>query len=97
MVFMPMIINNKIFMGLPEAVQKGLEKAALESAANNRQYMLKKGNEMVADMGKKGLQISRPDLTPFRQAVRPVWEKYAERVGGMKRIESVSELQADCK
>jgi len=97
MVFMPMIINNKIFMGLPEAVQKAVQKAALESAANNRQYMLKKGNEMVADMGKKGLEIARPDLAAFREAVGPVWEKYAERVGGMKRIETVLDLQADCK
>ena len=52
---------------------------------------------MVEDMGKKGLEISRVDLTPFREAVKPVWEKYAERVSGLQRIEKVLELQADCK
>jgi tripartite ATP-independent transporter DctP family solute receptor len=96
MVFMPLIINNKFFMGMPEDVQKGLQKAALESANNNRQYMLKKGTEMVEDMGRKGLEISRIDLTPFRDAVKPVWEKYSERVGGMQMIEKVLALQADC-
>ena len=30
-----------------------------------------------------------PDLTPFRDAMKPVYEKYAARVGGQQAIQAV--------
>jgi len=91
------IINNDFWRGLPKDVQAGLKKAALEAAVDNMHWMEGYQNKIYAIFKKAGLKFSYPDLAPFRKAVRPVWVKYADRVGGMQRIEYVESLQKTCK
>ena len=36
-----------------------------------------------------GVRITNPDREPFRAAARSVYEEWADRVGGMARIEAI--------
>lgn len=91
------IINNKFYEGLPKDVQVGLSKAAREAADNNAHWIVSNQKKIYAIFKKAGLKFDHPDLAPFREAVKPVWAKYADRVGGMQRIEYVEQLQKSCK
>jgi TRAP-type transport system periplasmic protein len=97
MVVTSVIINNKFYEGLPKDVQAGLERAAQEAAAENMVWMNDYQNKIFEAFKKAGLKFAHPDLAPFRKAVQPVWAKYADRVGGMQRIEYVQSLQKACK
>ena len=97
MVVTSVIINNKFYEGLPKDVQAGLSRAAQEAAAENMVWMNNYQNKIFEAFKKAGLKFAYPDLAPFRKAVQPVWKKYADRVGGMQRIEYVQSLQKACK
>ena len=97
MVVTSVIINNKFYEGLPKDVQEGLSKAAKEAAADNAAWMEEYQNKIYKIFQKSGLKIDHPDLAPFRKAVQPVWAKYAQRVGGMERINYVEKLQSACE
>ena len=97
MVVTSVIINNKFYEGLPKDVQAGLSRAAQEAAAENMIWMNNYQNKIFEAFKKSGLKFAHPDLAPFRKAVQPVWAKYADRVGGMQRIEYVQSLQKACK
>lgn len=90
------IVNNDFFEGLPKPVQEGLQRAAREAAVENMAWMQNFEQKIYDAFEKAGLKFNQPDLTPFREAVRPVWEKYAERVGGAERIKLVQDLQKSC-
>jgi tripartite ATP-independent transporter DctP family solute receptor len=91
------IINNKFFEGLPKDVQAGLERAALEAAKSNMVWMEGFEQKIYDHFQKAGLKIDHPNLDAFRDAVQPVWKKYADRVGGWERIKHVEQLEAQCK
>ncbi len=97
MVVSSVIINNKFYEGLPKDVQAGLTRAAQEAAVANSAWMSDYESKIFAAFKKAGLKFDHPDLVPFRKAVLPVWKKYADRVGGMQRIEYVESLQKTCK
>ncbi len=90
------IVNNKFYKSLPKDVQAGLDKAAKEAALNNMLWAEGYQNKIYQSFKKAGLEIDHPDLTSFRDAVKPVLTKYADRVGGMQRIEYVETLQKTC-
>jgi hypothetical protein len=60
-------------------------------------YMKNNESTIMGHFRKAGLKFSEPDLAPFRSAVKDVWGKYADRVGGWDRINRVQELQKQCK
>ncbi|MGY9001813.1 MAG: TRAP transporter substrate-binding protein [Rhodospirillales bacterium] len=96
-VVVSVIMNNKAFNKLSKKVQVGLTRAAQEAATDNMNYMKNNESTIMGHFRKAGLKFSEPDLAPFRSAVKDVWGKYADRVGGWDRINRVQELQKQCK
>jgi TRAP-type transport system periplasmic protein len=48
----------------------------------------------LADLHTKGMQIvEHPDLAPFQAATKPVYDKYAEQVGGWAKIKAVQDTK----
>jgi len=82
-------MNNKFFTGLPKEVQQQLEKAAYESTIYITGWARGVNGDIVDRYKEKGMKIDYPDLKPFVEKVKPVWEKNAKRVGGMERIQKV--------
>jgi len=83
-------VGAKWFAGLSKDYQDAIMAAAEEA----RDWFDKTfdADEAAAliDVRKRGMEIiETPDLAPFVAAVRPVYDKYAERVGGWKMIQAV--------
>lgn len=91
------IVNNDFFESLPPEAQDGLKRAAKEAAKQNMTWMKDFEKEIYAKFEQAGLKTNNPDLAPFREAVKPVWAKYADRVGGAALIEQVETLQDQCQ
>ena len=91
------IINNDFYEGLPPEVQEGLNRAAKEAAAENNEWMEDFEEEIYAKFEAAGLKANTPDLAPFQSAVTPVWDKYADRVGGKPLLDEVQALQETCQ
>jgi len=97
MVVLSVIINNRAFEKLPKKAQKGIARAAREAAKVNMNWAKDNEQKTYGLFEKSGLKFSYPDLKPFQEAVKPVWGKFAERVGGWERIKRVQNLQKKCK
>ena len=83
-------IGAKWFAGLPKTHQDAIMVSAEEARAwFDAQFDTEEAAALV-DVRKRGMEIiETPDLAPFVAAVRPVYDKYADRVGGWKMIQAV--------
>jgi len=64
----------------PEQQQIALE-SALEAAKYNRKLDNDSEAEWLQSLKEKGMQVSEPDLSLFRDAVKSVYEKYEQQYG----------------
>jgi TRAP-type C4-dicarboxylate transport system substrate-binding protein len=61
--------------------QKRVQESAQAAAEHNRAYDNEKEAEWLQFLKDKGMEVTEPDLSLFREAVRPVYEKYEEQFG----------------
>ena len=83
---MSLDVFNKNFT--PET-QKILVDAAKEAAAHQRNWIAENEARQLKEIEAKGMQISYPDLAPFREAAKPVYLKYSDRFGNL-----ITEIEA---
>ena len=88
-----LIINDKYFSGLPKAMQKAVLMAARDTIAWANAYAEENEKDIMRGFARKGLTIAAPDLKPFREAVRPVHRKFADKVGGIDLINRILKMQ----
>jgi len=85
-----LLMNLKKFKSLPEAYQQAISEAAAEMAIFERQLMFQANQNAKASLLAKGVNITRIDNGPFRQAMQPIYEEfpmlatYIERIKGVK-------------
>lgn len=70
------------------------QKAIVEEAAANmveleRELYAKSEADYLAELEKAGVNITYPDRAPFKEASKKAYEKFAEQVGGMEKIEAI--------
>ena len=87
------IINDKYFNGLPKEIQEGVQKAATASTDWLTGYSEAFDEGLIAKFAAKGLKIDRPDLKPFVDAVKPVYKKFAKKLGGIELINKIIDMQ----
>jgi tripartite ATP-independent transporter DctP family solute receptor len=68
-------ISEKKFQSLPVDVRDAIVLAGAESAAYERDVYAKSDAELVEPLKKLGVQITRPDPAPFREASKEVYNK----------------------
>ncbi len=78
----PMAISEKTWAKLSPEDQKAITKAAQEAGAWNRAEVKANEEKQLAEMASKGAKINAPNLTPFRDAVKPTYEKAKAKWGG---------------
>lgn len=88
------MMNNKKFESLPQDLQKVVLDAHKGSCELSAQLMSKAAEESLKKMIEKhGVKYSTPDMTPFREKVRPLyikWEKEGKLPKGiLEYIESI--------
>jgi len=83
-------IGLRWFNGLSKAHQDAIMASAEEAQAWFDAQFDKEEAAALEEVRKRGMEIiETPEIAPFVAAVRPVYDKYAERVGGWKMIQAV--------
>ena len=77
----PLAISEKTWQKLSAADREAVTKAAKEAAAWSRKEVAAAEEAQLADMQSKGAKIARPNLTSFRDSVKPVYAKSKEKFG----------------
>jgi tripartite ATP-independent transporter DctP family solute receptor len=79
------VMNLKLYKGLPPHIQKAITEAASEAVPYNLQLLIDEDRTTEKFLKEKGMVMNDiPDIRPFRKAVEPVFEKYMakdKRVG----------------
>jgi TRAP-type C4-dicarboxylate transport system substrate-binding protein len=83
------MVSDRFLQKLPPDVQQGLLAAAAESMPEQR-LVFRQGDIAALDRLKaRGVIAETADPKPFSDASKPVWDKFANDVGGREAIEAV--------
>lgn len=82
-VFSPAMISiaKARFDSLPKEQQDIIAKAAQESALYQREQITKMEDEQVAQLKELGMEVTNPDVTPFREATKAVYDEFRGELG----------------
>jgi tripartite ATP-independent transporter DctP family solute receptor len=69
------LINAKFFNALPAELQSLIDDASRQAGTFQTEIVLKEQADLLGKIKDSGVEILALDLAPFRQAVRPVYEK----------------------
>jgi tripartite ATP-independent transporter DctP family solute receptor len=86
-----LICSNKVISKLPEDIQAKVREAAEAATAEQRSAMMKMTDEALATLKSKGIEFETVDVSLFRDKVSSVYEKNADKVGGMAAIEELTQ------
>lgn len=87
-------IMSKVFYDqLPAEYQVVIDKAAKIMTEKEREFYRANDESMLAEIEKAGVKVTYPDRTPFMEASKAVYEKWAPKVGGMDQINKVINFQ----
>jgi TRAP-type transport system periplasmic protein len=85
----PVIMSKKYFDKLPPDLQRIVDQTLRELVDYERDLYTKVGVEKFEQLKAAGVKITYPELGPFKEASKRVYDKWAERVGGQKRIDDI--------
>lgn len=74
---MPFVINEPFFKSLTPEQQEIVKKAAIEAQNLNRQIIKKQTEDFLSELEKKGMIVSKPDLSLFKAATKEVSKKFS--------------------
>lgn len=77
----PMAISEKTWQKLSAQDRDAIARAAKEASDWSRKEVSSNDDRLLADMTAKGAKVSRPDIGPWREAVKPVYAKAREKYG----------------
>jgi TRAP-type transport system periplasmic protein len=86
------VISTKTWAKLNGDQRKILMEASVDAGRLERQLMDEKMSGDLAQLEKHGMQVTRPDLKPFRALMGPAYEKIAAYAGAdnVKRVEELA-------
>jgi len=86
-----LVISNRVWEKLPGEYQQILQQAVDESVEYQRKIWAEAEDEDLKFVQQAGVQIVRPDKTPFRNSVEPIWDQFeGTEIGELiKRIQNV--------
>ncbi|HTX54324.1 MAG TPA: TRAP transporter substrate-binding protein [Candidatus Baltobacteraceae bacterium] len=85
------LVNNKFWTGLPADLHKIAEEAIQEATAFQMDFVANLDKKLLEDCKSKGMQVTTPDLEPFRKATAPAYDVFYAKFGdrGRKIIETI--------
>ncbi len=75
------IMSLKVFKSLPTDIQKIFEESAQQAAEYARKVNGENEERLLKELVDFGMQVAQPELDAFREAVKPVYDKYSNRFG----------------
>jgi tripartite ATP-independent transporter DctP family solute receptor len=79
------MINEKLYQGLPADLQKILNESAANASAWLRDFNEKSQSELAQKLQEKGMQINTVDQEPFRKLMVNVWDDFSTKNPGSKK------------
>jgi len=76
-----MLISQKIWGKLTDEQKLILQEAAKETISYEREICIEKDKILIQKLKDKGMVVNEVDLNAFHNAVKPVYDKYAEQFG----------------
>jgi TRAP-type C4-dicarboxylate transport system substrate-binding protein len=77
----PLAISEKTWQKLSPEDQRAIVRAAKEAADWTRTEVKSNEDRQLADMSSKGAKINSPDIQPFRDAVKPTYDRTKAKFG----------------
>lgn len=77
----PLIISEKTWQKLPPDVQKVLKEGAVKFAIEHRKMDADNESKLIADLEAKGMKVNKPNLAPFREATKAVYDEWVPVLG----------------
>jgi tripartite ATP-independent transporter DctP family solute receptor len=90
---LPMTISEITWKRLDAKAQEAITRAAADASAHSRQIVRADEDKQLAEMTAKGAKVARPTIAPFREAVKPVYDRAREAFGAA----AVDSMLADCE
>jgi len=84
----PLVISEKTWRRLSPDQQRIVQEGAVQGLADHRRISLELDKEMLEELERKGMKVVRPDIAPFREATKLLYEEWASVIGRdlMERI-----------
>ncbi len=88
----PLLISKQFYDGLAPDIQKAIQEAANEARDYERDLLAQQNEEFIGKLKDAGTNIIEVDKSTFKEAVKPVYEKYESEIG-KDLIDAVLEAQ----
>lgn len=87
-----MMMPEKKFQSYPKDVQKAIQEAASYSAKVEREAYAKSESASLAAMKKAGVNITKPDVAPFKEVAQKVADKYIKKPELKKVLQQIQDM-----
>ena len=87
-----MMMSEKKFQSYPKDVQKAILEAAAYSAKVEREAYAKSESASLAAMKKAGVNITKPDVAPFKEVAQKVADKYIKKPELKKVLQQIQDM-----
>lgn len=87
-----MMMSEKKFQSYPKDVQKAIQEAAAYSAKVEREAYAKSEGASLAAMEKAGVNITKPDVAPFKEVAQEVANKYITKPELKKVLKQIHDM-----
>lgn len=83
------VMGRSFYEALSADDRAVIDRAARTMIVQQREWYRAEADDALERLREAGVTISTPDREPFRAAARGVYEEWADRVGGIERIEAI--------
>lgn len=87
------LVSNETLADLPEDLQKVVKDAAVKAADYHTKLFEEGEASLISYFEKKGMTVTKPDLAPFKEAMKPYYEEYIKKTG-KEGEEAIAEINA---
>lgn len=77
---LPFMMGKQLFDSLPKEDQDAILEAAKLATPVQREASQRLEQEALHQLEENGMEVTKPDLEPFREAVQPVYEKWSPNI-----------------
>jgi TRAP-type C4-dicarboxylate transport system substrate-binding protein len=89
----PVLMSQKFYDKLPSDLQKIVDGSLKEIVDFERDLYTRIDEQRLEQLKESGVNITYPEREPFLEASMPVYEKWAEQVGGWEKINSIIDFE----
>ncbi|WP_233141351.1 TRAP transporter substrate-binding protein [Haematobacter missouriensis] len=87
----PVVMQKAAYDALPENIRTALMESGREAAAWERTYVEEQEQPLIERFREAGVNITRPDPAPFREASRPLYESQLTTDGQKALLKAMTE------